>query len=88
LHGRARNIFDRYEVRAVLVAKLLLGLNASRLSQCVVRRQIDADRIIEIERNGRSLFNPGPDEELQAGDKVLLLGTHSQLAAATPLMEA
>jgi hypothetical protein len=80
--------FDRYEVRAVLVAKFLLGLNASRLPQCVVRRQIGADRIIAIERNGRSLFNPGPDEELQAGDKVLLLGTHSQLAAATALMEA
>jgi len=38
--------------------------------------------IIGIERNGSNLVNPGPDEELQANDKVLLLGTRSQLKAA------
>ena len=31
--------------------------------------------IIGIERSGASLVNPGPDEELQPGDQVLLLGT-------------
>jgi K+/H+ antiporter YhaU regulatory subunit KhtT len=28
------------------------------------------------------MINPGPDEELQPGDQVLLLGTRAQLDAA------
>lgn len=35
--------------------------------------------IVGIERNGTNLINPGPDEELQSGDQVLLLGTPVQL---------
>jgi CPA2 family monovalent cation:H+ antiporter-2 len=38
--------------------------------------------IVGIERNGASIINPGPDEELQPGDQVLLLGNPSQLDAA------
>ena len=38
--------------------------------------------IVGIERGTASLVNPGPDEELQAGDRVLLLGTPAQLEAA------
>jgi len=38
--------------------------------------------IVGIERNGNSLVNPGPDEELQSGDQVLLLGTRAQLDKA------
>jgi CPA2 family monovalent cation:H+ antiporter-2 len=38
--------------------------------------------IVGIERNGASVINPGPDDELLAGDRVLLLGTEGQLAAA------
>ncbi len=41
---------------------------------------------VGIERNGNSIINPGPDEELQAGDKVLLLGNPAQLAAARKLL--
>jgi CPA2 family monovalent cation:H+ antiporter-2 len=37
--------------------------------------------IVGIERAGTSLVNPGPDEELQPGDQILLLGTRSQLDA-------
>jgi CPA2 family monovalent cation:H+ antiporter-2 len=37
--------------------------------------------IIGIERNGISMVNPSPDEELQPGDQVLLLGTRAQLDA-------
>jgi monovalent cation:H+ antiporter-2, CPA2 family len=37
---------------------------------------------VGIERNGNSIVNPGPDEELQEGDKVLLLGSRGQLDAA------
>jgi len=38
--------------------------------------------IVAIERNGKSLINPGPDEELLAGDQLLLLGNRAQLDAA------
>jgi CPA2 family monovalent cation:H+ antiporter-2 len=37
---------------------------------------------VGIERNGASIVNPGPDEELQAGDRILLLGSRAQLDAA------
>jgi CPA2 family monovalent cation:H+ antiporter-2 len=38
--------------------------------------------IVGIERGGANIINPGPDEELQSGDQVLLLGTRDQLRAA------
>ncbi len=38
--------------------------------------------IVGIERHGESIVNPGPDEELQPGDQVLLLGTQEQLKLA------
>ena len=42
--------------------------------------------IVGIERNGgERIINPGPDEELQSGDQVLLLGTRAQLDSAKPL---
>jgi CPA2 family monovalent cation:H+ antiporter-2 len=40
--------------------------------------------IVGIERiDGVRIINPGPDEELRAGDKILLIGTGAQLEAAT-----
>jgi CPA2 family monovalent cation:H+ antiporter-2 len=38
--------------------------------------------IVAIERNGANIINPGPDEEIQSGDQILLLGTRQQLDAA------
>jgi CPA2 family monovalent cation:H+ antiporter-2 len=38
--------------------------------------------IVAIERNGVNTVNPGPDEELQANDQVLLLGSTAQLEKA------
>jgi len=38
--------------------------------------------VVGIERNGASIVNPGPDEELLAGDQILLLGTGAQLSSA------
>jgi CPA2 family monovalent cation:H+ antiporter-2 len=43
---------------------------------------------VGIERNGAGIVNPGADEELQPGDKVLLLGSRQQLAAAMNLLAA
>ena len=38
--------------------------------------------VVGIERNGASVVNPGPDEEIRVGDKLLLLGSSDQLAQA------
>jgi CPA2 family monovalent cation:H+ antiporter-2 len=44
--------------------------------------------IVGIERSGENLINPGSDEELKPGDRVLLLGNLAQLDAAEKLMAA
>ena len=36
--------------------------------------------VVGIERNGENIVNPGPDEELRVGDKLLLLGSSDQIA--------
>jgi CPA2 family monovalent cation:H+ antiporter-2 len=38
--------------------------------------------IVAIERNGTNIINPGPDEELQVNDQVLLLGNETHLNQA------
>ncbi len=43
--------------------------------------------VVGIERNGDNLVNPGPDEELRAGDKLLLLGSGDQLTQALELFQ-
>ena len=41
--------------------------------------------IVGIERGGENIVNPGPDEELRAADRILLIGTRTQLDAAARL---
>jgi len=43
--------------------------------------------IVGIQRDGTSIINPGPDEELRAGDEVLLLGSEAHLASARAHLE-
>ncbi len=43
--------------------------------------------IVGIDRAGVNIINPGPDEELQAGDVLLLLGTTEQLDRALPALK-
>jgi CPA2 family monovalent cation:H+ antiporter-2 len=45
-------------------------------------RTLTGVSIVGIERAGNNILNPGPDEELQPGDHVLLLGHENQLGAA------
>lgn len=42
--------------------------------------------IVGIERDGASLVNPGPEEMLQPGDNVILLGNEAQINAARLLL--
>lgn len=44
--------------------------------------------IVGIERNGASILNPGPDEELLANDQLLLLGSRDQLEAGKAMLAA
>jgi CPA2 family monovalent cation:H+ antiporter-2 len=42
--------------------------------------------IVAVERTGKTKVNPGPDEELKAGDVILLLGDEDHLEIATKLL--
>ena len=44
--------------------------------------------VVGIERDGTSIVNPGPDEELESGDQILLIGSEDQLDAAKKLLTA
>jgi len=55
---------------------------AGRLIHELQLRTQTGASIVAIERKGQSIVNPGPDEELQSGDKLLLLGNRTQLDAA------
>jgi CPA2 family monovalent cation:H+ antiporter-2 len=59
---------------------------AGRLIRELQLRTATGASAVGIERNGQSVVNPGPDEELQPGDRVLLLGHPDQLAAARRLL--
>lgn len=60
---------------------------AGRLIRELSLRSRTGASAVGIERNGESIVNPGPDEELRAGDKLLLLGSSDQLAQATQLFQ-
>jgi CPA2 family monovalent cation:H+ antiporter-2 len=51
-----------------------------RIREIELRTRTGAS-IVGIERNGASFINPGPEEDIQPGDQVLLLGNRAQLDA-------
>ena len=55
---------------------------AGRLIRELELRTHTGASIVGIERGGAKIINPGPDEELQSGDLVLLLGSRAQLDSA------
>ena len=56
-----------------------------KLRDIPLRQQTGAS-IVAIERSGQRVINPGPDETLAQGDRVLLLGELEQLPAACDLL--
>jgi TrkA domain protein len=44
--------------------------------------------IVAFERGGEKYTNPDPDMPLRAGDRLLILGTTEQIAAASLLMSS
>jgi K+:H+ antiporter len=57
-----------------------------RIRELELRTRTGAS-VVGIERKGVNLINPGPDEELQPGDQILLLGSRAQLDAAREVLE-
>lgn len=62
--------------------EIVPGPNAGKLIRELNLRARTGVSIVALERAGKSIVNPGPDEELQAGDKILLLGEPAQLQQA------
>lgn len=56
------------------------------ISELRLRSETGAS-IVGIQRGETSLVNPPPEEELQAGDDVLLIGSAAQLASARDLLQ-
>jgi CPA2 family monovalent cation:H+ antiporter-2 len=51
-------------------------------------RTVSGASVVGIERKGENIVNPGPDEEIQPEDRLLLLGSPAQLQAARQLLTA
>ena len=49
-------------------------------------RTLTGASVVGIDREGASLVNPGADEELREGDRLLLLGSPRQLDSARGLI--
>jgi CPA2 family monovalent cation:H+ antiporter-2 len=68
------------QLRAIVLAA---GAPAEgKLIREVAIRSATGASIVAIERGAEPLLNPGPDEELRAGDQVYLLGLPEQVARA------
>jgi len=55
---------------------------AGRLIGEIGLRTATGASIVGIERAGENIVNPGPDEEIRAEDRVLLIGSNTQLNSA------
>ena len=63
------------------------GAAGKMIAELKLRTQTGAS-VVGIERQGTSIVNPGPDEELESGDQILLIGSEDQLKAAKELLTA
>jgi CPA2 family monovalent cation:H+ antiporter-2 len=57
-----------------------------RLIRELALRTHSGASVVGIERRGVPIINPGPDEELQSGDVVLLLGSANQIDSARKVL--
>jgi CPA2 family monovalent cation:H+ antiporter-2 len=57
-----------------------------RLIRELALRTHSGASVVGIERRGVPIINPGPDEELQCGDVVLLLGSANQIDSARKVL--
>lgn len=73
---------------AALETILIAGASpaAGKLIRELQLRQKTGASIVVIERDGNRIINPGPDDELRSGDRLLLLGSREQIEAAQKLL--
>jgi CPA2 family monovalent cation:H+ antiporter-2 len=77
-------------LQGVALGKVKISPGAAAAGQLISQLQLrtrTGASIIGIERAKGRIVNPHADEELQAGDDLLLLGDETQLAAATRLLQ-
>ncbi|HEY6227340.1 MAG TPA: cation:proton antiporter [Verrucomicrobiae bacterium] len=74
------NLLKEAKIETVLIGPSSLA-KGKLISELGLRSRTGAS-IVAIERNGSTMVNPGPDEEISEGDHVLLLGRASHLEAA------
>jgi monovalent cation:H+ antiporter-2, CPA2 family len=72
------------ETMEIPAGSMMIG---RKLREIPLRQQTGAS-IVAIERGGQRVINPGPEEILVVGDRVLLLGQTEQLPAACDLLAA
>jgi CPA2 family monovalent cation:H+ antiporter-2 len=87
--ARPESTTQFYRLLSHAQLRVVQVLPGSPLAEKLIRelelRSRTGASIVGIERNGENLVNPGPDEELRAGDKLLLLGSRDQLAQVAEL---
>lgn len=72
-------------MREAKLKTVVLGAASPGTGKLIVEMRLRSETgasIVGIERAGENIINPGPDEELKDGDRVLLLGTRAQLDSA------
>ncbi|MEA3212544.1 MAG: monovalent cation:H+ antiporter-2, family [Chthoniobacter sp.] len=89
-----RDHSEQATLPAALIGAELAHVTIASLSPAVSRligelrlRTTTGASIVGIEREKENMVNPGPDEELQVGDRLLLLGSPPQIAAARAFLE-
>lgn len=78
--GALSTMLKNAQMRAVLITSNSPGAG-KLISELQLRSRTGAS-IVAIERDGSSIVNPGPEEEIHGGDRILLLGSEQQLVAA------
>ncbi|HEY0008283.1 MAG TPA: TrkA C-terminal domain-containing protein, partial [Tepidisphaeraceae bacterium] len=77
-------VLQRAELGEVLIAPNTPA--SGRLIRELALRSKTGASAVGIERDGSSVLNPGPDEELLPGDRLVLLGSREQVEAARRLL--
>ncbi len=62
------------------------SMAARKLIRELALRTKTGASVVGIERAGKAIINPGPDEELLPGDQILIIGSAEQLVSARALM--
>jgi K+/H+ antiporter YhaU regulatory subunit KhtT len=74
------------EVSVLSTALPLNAVVAGQALRDIRLRARTGATVVALEREGRTLANPGPDEQLLPGDRIFLLGDAEQIRKALALI--